>query len=143
MHRTNPQHPAGQGKTDALFALMEQAIRQNGQYAASDLLYMLADLTPTSPDLAAAIGRHAADFIQGDGCTEDTPWTDIVVEAYRRALFDAEKSPLYGTGYFFVDGAANHAAMESFVTDYITRHTMGSDGGGGDGTATRYAPHVH
>ncbi len=107
---------------DRLFGMMEQAIRLN-TYEADDLLFMVADLIPANPILAAAISKHAADFIHEDSIEGETSWTDIVVEAYRRALFDVEKSQLYGTDYFL----GNLPAMENFVTNYIREHTLGSD----------------
>ncbi len=109
-----------QKKIDKIFAMMEQAIRLNN-YDADDLLFMIADLIPANPILAGAISNHAADFIkEQDG---EKTWTDIVVEAYRRALFDVEASQLYGTGYLI----GNLSAMTQFVTGYIRGQTMGDE----------------
>jgi hypothetical protein len=110
-----------QKEFDGLFALMEAAIRLN-TYEAADLLFMVADLIPANPVLAAAIGKHAADFI-GEA-PQDVTWTDIVCEAYRRALFDTEKAQLYGTGYFL----DQIGAARTFVNNYIAQQTLG-DGG--------------
>lgn len=105
---------------DRIFKMMEEAIRTN-DYDADDLLFMIADLIPTNPTLAGAISRHASDFIkEQDG---EHTWTDIVVEAYRRALFDIEASQLYGTSYFI----GNLEAMTTFVTGYIKHQTLGNE----------------
>ncbi len=107
-----------QKKIDKIFKMMEKAIRLN-DYDADDLLFMVADLIPANPILAAAISNHAADFIKEQN--GEHTWTDIVVEAYRRALFDIEASQLYGTSYFI----GNLGAMTEFVTGYIRGQTMG------------------
>jgi hypothetical protein len=119
--KTNKQ----QAEIDEIFAMMEQAIRLN-DYGSDDLLYMVADLIPVNPTLASAIAQHAGDFMKNDAVAGETTWTDIVVEAYRRALFDLEKSPLYGTGYMVnkID------AMRAFVTHYISNHSLEASGGG-------------
>lgn len=118
-----PQAPSTrqQQEIDKLFEMMEQAIRLS-VYEADDLLYMVADLIPANPTLAAAISMHAADFI--NAATELHSWTDIVVEAYRRALFDENYSVLYGTDYLI--GNLEH--MENFVTQFIRNHTLGDEG---------------
>lgn len=110
---------AQQKEIDHIFSLMENAIRLN-EYDPGDLFWMIADLTSVNPQLATAIGKHASDFIKSDECTEETEWTDIVVEAYRRALFDEEASQLYGTGYFI----GKPDLMKKFVNDFIRDHTM-------------------
>lgn len=110
---------------DDVFAMMEDAIRLN-TYQADDLFSMVADLIPVNAVLAEAIAKHASDFIvdiRNWGEQESTTWTDIVVEAYRRSLFDIEYSALYGTSYF----VTNLPAMKDFVTGYIRNATMGSD----------------
>lgn len=109
-----------QAQYDEIFGMMERAIRLN-EYGPDDLLQMVGGLVLTGPVLAQAISMHAADFIRDS--QDEVTWTDIVVEAYRRALFDSEKSPLYGTGYF----VGNLDAMRAFVTDYITGQTMGDN----------------
>ena len=119
-----------QQEIDRIFAHMEQAIRLH-DYDPADLFYMIADLTPVNPTLAVAIGKHAHDFIKSEECDENTEWTDIVVEAYRRALFDEEASPLYGTGYFI----GRPDLMTKFVSDYIKNHTLGDTDLAGSNTA--------
>lgn len=109
-----------QAEFDEIFSTMEEAIRLN-KYNSDDLLQMVGDLIMSSPVLAHAITMHAADFIKE--VDEDVTWTDIVVEAYRRALFDIEKSAQYGTGYF----VNNIDAMRAFVVAYITDQTMGNN----------------
>jgi hypothetical protein len=127
---------------DEVWELMAQAIRLNS-YSAADLFYMIADLTPANPPLAVALGRHAADILTGFDAEDDHPpaadWTEIVVEAYRRALFDPERSPRYGTGYFI----GNPAAARAFVQHYIAQHTLGGTDGAyveGDARAQPAAP---
>jgi hypothetical protein len=122
-----------QKEIDRIFSMMEQAIRLN-DYDADDLLFMIADLIPANAVLAGAISNHAADFIKEQN--GEHTWTDIVVEAYRRALFDVEASQLYGTSYFI----GNLKAMSTFVTGYITGQTMGDQTEVGEEVA---APAVH
>lgn len=109
-----------QAQYDEIFGMMERAIRLN-EYGPDDLLQMVGGLVLTGPVLAQAISMHAADFIRD--AQDEVTWTDIVVEAYRRALFDIEKSQLYGTGYFL----GKPDAMKLFVADYITNQTMGDN----------------
>lgn len=111
-----------QQEINDIFSHMEAAIRLN-EYKAHDFLFMVTDLIPANPTLAASIGKHAAEFIESDACRDDSTWTDIVVEAYRRALFDVTLSPKYGTGWM----VKNIPAMRTFVEDYVRNHTMGSE----------------
>lgn len=109
-----------QKEIDSIFEMMEKAIRLN-TYEADDLMYMIADLIPASPALAAAISNHAADFIHEREAEHS--WTDIVVESYRRSLFDIDASAKYGTSYL----TDNIPAMREFVTSYIRNQTLGSN----------------
>lgn len=108
-----------QQEIDAIFQHMEAAIRLN-TYEAHDFLFMVADLIPANPTLAAALGKHAAEFIESPDSPEDVSWTDIVVEAYRRALFDTVYSAKYGTDYM----VRNIDGMRKFVNSYIRDHSM-------------------
>lgn len=114
-----------QQEINEVFVLMADAIRAHGyEYGAHDMLFMVADLIPHNPVLAAAIANHAGDFIESEACNHKTEWTDIVIEAYRRAFFDVEQSPKYGTGWL-ID---NIPAMRQFVNDYIRNHALSDVG---------------
>lgn len=108
-----------QQEIDEIFQHMEAAIRLN-TYESHDFLFMVADLIPNNPTLAAALGKHAAEFIESPECPDTVEWTDIVVEAYRRALFDTVYSAKYGTDYM----VRNLDGMRKFVNGYIRDHGM-------------------
>ena len=114
---------ANQAEIDELFSHLEQAIRLD-EYEAFGFLDMVAELIGDNPVLATAILKHASEFVESEECTPDSSWTDIVVESYRRALFDTEYSPKYGTDWL----VKNPAAMRQFVNDYIANCTMGDEG---------------
>lgn len=123
MPKTQYPISSEQQEINEIFQHMEQAIRIN-TYEANDLMFMIADLIPANPVLAAAVANHAGDFIKSDDVTPDTTWTDIVVEAYRRALFDLVASPRYGTDYM----VKNLEKMREFVNSYIRDHGMNVPG---------------
>lgn len=111
-----------QADYDKVFALMEAAIRVN-EYGLEDWLDMLAELCPQNPALARSLMLHSAQFMRERAADTHTSLTDIIVESYRRALFDTHYSPLYGTGWFMnrIDD------MTDFVTGYIQGQTMGDN----------------
>lgn len=112
-----------QAEIDELFGHLEHAIRLE-EYEGHQFLDMVADLIVDNQKLATALLKHASEFIESAQCSAEATWTDILVESYRRALFDAELSPKYGTDWL----VKNIPAMRQFVNDYIANCTMGDEG---------------
>lgn len=124
MAHTNTGTTPTQADYDKVFALMDAAIRLN-EYGLDDWLEMLAEVCPQNPALARALMHHSATFMRETAEVErdGTTVTDIIVESYRRALFDAVYSPMHGTGWFM--GRLDD--MTNFVTSYIQGQSMGDD----------------
>ncbi len=99
---------SNQQRFDAAFAQIAAVIRKENHNDAS-ILRMVADMMASDVEFAHGFARHVADVL--DEHTESVNYTDIVVEAFRRALFDETTTNKYQTNYF----GGDPAKAESFV----------------------------
>jgi hypothetical protein len=103
----------------AAFAQMAQLIRKETHNDAS-IFAMLAQIIPVNPTFAYSLAQHIADVLNEHH--EAVDYNEVLVEAYRRALFDPLHAQKHGSDYFEGDPAR----AEEFVHAMHTIHDAGS-----------------
>ena len=94
-----PQSLTTDARFAAAFAQIAAIIRKETHNDAS-LFRMLADIVPHNATFAYALGMHIADVLDGHQQGGDVAYTEVLVEAYRRTLFDPLAAAKHGPDYF-------------------------------------------
>lgn len=111
--------------TEEQFQQVVKAFEKTTHLGSGSLLQSVGDFFLNAPDCAYALAKHAADIQQDPEDPFDfmtKSWTEIYLEAYRRAFYDVTLAAKYGTEHI-----ATNPSMLKMITVELINEALSYD----------------